>query len=469
MMKIILKNKLEEKDRVPPKSAQEAAKKVLEWKEKYKSEVKGMTETGWRRARQIAAGKPLALETIKKISQFSRHEKNKTIKKEFKATPWKDNGYVAWLGWGGDTAILTWSKKVIEKAEREKKQNGIITIINSAKLKVLENESENPKKKARAYKTRFLEAGLVQYGEVKVLIKNENLMRIAETFRGIPVVIGHPEEFEEGYNGEKTVGYVTKVYYNADDGWAWCDLIVDNDNAISLIDKKGYTPSCAYIPTETKDGGIYHAIEYEQEIVNAKPIHFGLVEEPRYEDVIILQNSVKGNKEMKLFKKNEEIKQEDAKLNEAESKKEIDFENAYTELENGDKVSLQELVDSYNTMKEKKNEEEKEKENRYNQDDEIDIDGESVKISELVENFNKYKNEQKEEEEKENEKKEEEKKENSLKKEESKKHFDLLKNAAQSSCEKKEKAEVGGNYVTSIEAFKNGQMAYGSGQKIENK
>ena len=123
MMEIILKNKLEEKDRVPPKSAQDAAKKVLEWKEKYKSEVKGMTETGWRRARQIAAGKPLALETIKKISQFTRHEKNKTIKKEFKSTPWKDNGYVAWLGWGGDTAILTWSKKVIEKAEREKKQN----------------------------------------------------------------------------------------------------------------------------------------------------------------------------------------------------------------------------------------------------------------------------------------------------------------------------------------------------------
>jgi len=46
--------KLTEQDRTPPKSAQSAAKKVLEWKEKHGDEVKGMTQTGWTRARQIA-------------------------------------------------------------------------------------------------------------------------------------------------------------------------------------------------------------------------------------------------------------------------------------------------------------------------------------------------------------------------------------------------------------------------------
>lgn len=98
----------------PPKQAQENAKKVLRWKQMYPNEVKAMTSIGWARARQLARGDGLSLDIVKRIAQFARHEKNKTIAPQFKGKPWKDNGYVAWLGWGGDSGIR-WAQSIVSK------------------------------------------------------------------------------------------------------------------------------------------------------------------------------------------------------------------------------------------------------------------------------------------------------------------------------------------------------------------
>ena len=95
---------------VPPKSAQEAAKKALEWKDKYPDEVKAMTPVGWARARQLARRDPLSERTVKRMAAFNRHRKNKTINPKYKDKPWRDRGYVAWLGWGGDPGV-DWARK----------------------------------------------------------------------------------------------------------------------------------------------------------------------------------------------------------------------------------------------------------------------------------------------------------------------------------------------------------------------
>ena len=58
-----------------PESAKNNAKKVLKWREKYGSEVKGMTRTGWVRANQLAKGKNISRETIARMSGFQRHKK----------------------------------------------------------------------------------------------------------------------------------------------------------------------------------------------------------------------------------------------------------------------------------------------------------------------------------------------------------------------------------------------------------
>lgn len=88
-----------------PQSATNNAKKVLEWKKKYGKEVKGMTPIGWARARQLASKSKLSYETIARMAAFNRHRKNAEIDPKYKETPWKDRGYVAWLGWGGTSGV----------------------------------------------------------------------------------------------------------------------------------------------------------------------------------------------------------------------------------------------------------------------------------------------------------------------------------------------------------------------------
>lgn len=96
-----------------PESASNNAKKVLAWKKKYGKEVKGMTSVGWTRANQLASNEKLSYKTIARMAAFKRHQKNATIDPKYKSTPWKDRGYVAWLGWGG-TSGINWA---IKKAE----------------------------------------------------------------------------------------------------------------------------------------------------------------------------------------------------------------------------------------------------------------------------------------------------------------------------------------------------------------
>ena len=88
-----------------PQSVKNNAKKVLKWRDKYGDEVKGMTRVGWTRANQLAKGENISRDTIARMASFMRHKKNSAVGEENKATPWKDAGYVAWLGWGGTTGI----------------------------------------------------------------------------------------------------------------------------------------------------------------------------------------------------------------------------------------------------------------------------------------------------------------------------------------------------------------------------
>lgn len=104
----------------PPVSVSNAAKTALEWKEKYKNEVKGGTQVGWTRANQLANREELSPETIKRMKAFfDRHQGNEKVKAGDK--PWEDNGKVAWLIWGGDPGY-SWAKKVVKQMESADKK-----------------------------------------------------------------------------------------------------------------------------------------------------------------------------------------------------------------------------------------------------------------------------------------------------------------------------------------------------------
>jgi lambda family phage portal protein len=97
----------------PPRAAMEEAARGLEWRREF---GRGGTEVGIARARDIAAGRNLSADTIKRmVSFFARHEVDKQGKGW---SPGQDgypsNGRIAWAMWGGD-AGRSFANKVAKK------------------------------------------------------------------------------------------------------------------------------------------------------------------------------------------------------------------------------------------------------------------------------------------------------------------------------------------------------------------
>jgi hypothetical protein len=118
-----------------PESASNNACKVLKWREEHGDEVKGMTQVGWTRANQLCKKENISEETIARMSAFQRHRQNAEVSAENKSTPWKDAGYVAWLGWGGTTGI-EWASRKLESIRRQKMSKQSFQIDSEKKMVV---------------------------------------------------------------------------------------------------------------------------------------------------------------------------------------------------------------------------------------------------------------------------------------------------------------------------------------------
>ncbi len=87
----------------PPKDVQEAAQRAERWIEEGKA-GKGFTDTGRRRAAQLAEGEEVSDDVVKKMqAYFARH----TVDKDAEGFTRGGDGYpspgrVAWDAWGGD-------------------------------------------------------------------------------------------------------------------------------------------------------------------------------------------------------------------------------------------------------------------------------------------------------------------------------------------------------------------------------
>lgn len=103
-----------------PQAASDNAKKALDWIDKYgRKEVQAGTLVGLARANQLANKENITRDTIARMASFDRHRENSNIADEFKGTPWKDKGYVAWLLWGG-TEGIEWAKRKLKQIDEQK-------------------------------------------------------------------------------------------------------------------------------------------------------------------------------------------------------------------------------------------------------------------------------------------------------------------------------------------------------------
>lgn len=338
--------------------------------------------------------------------------------------------------------------------------------------------SEESLLKARTYSARFLEPGVCKYHDEMIMIPTENLMDIANSFKGSPVCIDHQDlhlmNGEE--RTEKTVGYVGRVY-KGEDGWAWCDYTIDKKKAVDLIEG-GCFVSCAYTPTESGNGGTYHNISYDRKILAGEALHLALVDNPRYEGANIIENS-KEKKTMKKLFKLLNSKKENRDIHE------IDGENTFFEVKDGSEKSAAELIAFYNAKQDedkKKDMDADKKQNAEDSDDEYEMDGEKVKVSEMAKSHKASKAKKNAEEEiekkewKENETKDQEKADKKDKAEDKKENSaDVLENKlGEDSFQKLENARFSAkadapksNYMSDATKFAAGSAIYGSKSKAK--
>lgn len=105
-----------------PQTATNNAKRVKNWIEKHgRNEVRGMTEVGLARMNQLIAREALSLSTLKRTFSFLSRTKGggyNKIDPKFSETPWKDKGYVAYLGWGGE-AMLRYADRKLNQLDND--------------------------------------------------------------------------------------------------------------------------------------------------------------------------------------------------------------------------------------------------------------------------------------------------------------------------------------------------------------
>jgi len=105
-------------DFTPPQGVRDAGRRALEVRADKPPSERGMTDVGVARARDLANGRELSPDTVRRMLSFLiRHEVDK------QGSTWDDQGkgWQAWHGWGGD-AGLAWSRKLVKQMDTADKQ-----------------------------------------------------------------------------------------------------------------------------------------------------------------------------------------------------------------------------------------------------------------------------------------------------------------------------------------------------------
>lgn len=136
--------------------------------------------------------------------------------------------------------------------------------------------------------------GLARYQrpgqEPLTVFLNENTIRnMSPSFTGRPVFVEHKEDVNQDLDelrGEAD-GWVIESFFNSADGKTWAKFIVTSQRGLEAV-RQGWRLSNAFYPESYKPGGMWNGIPYQKEVANGEFEHLAIVEEPRYEESVIM-------------------------------------------------------------------------------------------------------------------------------------------------------------------------------------
>lgn len=357
--------------------------------------------------------------------------------------------------------------------------------------------------------------GVAEYAQagkepLRVFINENTIRKMNPTFAGRPIYVNHVSKVASHVEGvrdgdgenEAADGWVIESFFNKADGKHWAKFIIVSERAINAI-RSGMRLSNAYVPRAFGQGGTWNGVTYAKEITDGEFEHLAIVEDPRYEESVIMtpeqfkaynsekevellklanSKTEKGNEDMgfNMFKKTKvensadfasmgvKLPKSGVEVTIAEMVEQLDTIHNMHGYANGDhmvkigeeEMSVNELIDRHTKLNSELEELKKPKNESGDEADVDDIENESEdeaakkKALELAAHEEKEIKEKKENEDKAAE--EVKKNEAGKKKAEGKKHFESLKNANTKVTAPTVKVELSSDRVA------RGQARYGS-------
>lgn len=144
--------------------------------------------------------------------------------------------------------------------------------------------------KSRIYTARFIHAGVCGYREQNDItyLSQDVLYKMADSYLGRPVVVGHDLNITSENIEEKMKGTVVRCYTNDGDEW-FVDFTVTDPKVVKKIDEEGFNyVSCAYIITEqAEEPEVHDGLECTTVVLNGFYHHLAITNSPRYDNTEI--------------------------------------------------------------------------------------------------------------------------------------------------------------------------------------
>lgn len=156
--------------------------------------------------------------------------------------------------------------------------------------------------KARIYTARFIHAGVCGYREQNDItyLSQDVLYKMADSYLGRPVVVGHDLNITSENIEEKMKGTVVRCYTNDGDDW-FVDFTVTDPKVVKKIDEEGFNyVSCAYIITEqAEEPEVHDGLECTTVVLNGFYHHLAITNSPRYDNTEIWRMNEDENIDLK--------------------------------------------------------------------------------------------------------------------------------------------------------------------------